>query len=320
MSATAYHWIGILVPLGMGAVCSLMLLELRQDAWDKAGQTSKNLVQVIERGIDRYIEFIDLALRSVVENLDLPDLGQIGPRFRQRILFNRAVNATDLGVMLVLDEYGNTFYDALGWPQRRLNNAGQDYVQAHKADPGLGLHVDPPLISYLMAKPIIVLSRRSDKAAGTFGGVVLVSLALSCFDRRFEQIALGRKGYDRPFPSGRHPRRTPSPRPLHKPVPPGRRPPRCLMEPSHARRPDRSEPCHPQDRVRDARGRPPQRRGVHGLGRYGHDVGDQVIRCVARVLRETGAVVGRLGGEEFAALMPGHGLAGAAVIAHRIRR
>lgn len=53
--------------------------------------------------------------------------------------------------------------------------------------------------------------------------------------------------------------------------------------------------------------------------RYGHDVGDQVIRCVARVLRETGAITGRLGGEEFAVLMPGHGLAGAAVVAHRIR-
>ncbi len=53
--------------------------------------------------------------------------------------------------------------------------------------------------------------------------------------------------------------------------------------------------------------------------RFGHDVGDQVIRCVARILLETGAITGRLGGEEFAVLMPGHGLAGAAVIAHRIR-
>ena len=53
--------------------------------------------------------------------------------------------------------------------------------------------------------------------------------------------------------------------------------------------------------------------------RYGHDIGDLVIRCVAQTLRETGAIAGRLGGEEFAVLMPGHGLAGAAVVAHRIR-
>lgn len=56
--------------------------------------------------------------------------------------------------------------------------------------------------------------------------------------------------------------------------------------------------------------------------RFGHDIGDQVIRRVAQILRETGetrATAGRLGGEEFAVLMPGHGIAGAAVAAHRIR-
>ncbi|KMO16777.1 hypothetical protein NS228_00415 [Methylobacterium indicum] len=53
--------------------------------------------------------------------------------------------------------------------------------------------------------------------------------------------------------------------------------------------------------------------------RFGHDIGDQVIRRVAQILRETGATAGRLGGEEFAVLMPGHGIAGAAVVAHRIR-
>ena len=40
-------WIGmgVLVPVGMVAVCTAMLLDLRQDAWDKAEQTSKNLLR-----------------------------------------------------------------------------------------------------------------------------------------------------------------------------------------------------------------------------------------------------------------------------------
>jgi diguanylate cyclase (GGDEF)-like protein len=53
--------------------------------------------------------------------------------------------------------------------------------------------------------------------------------------------------------------------------------------------------------------------------RFGHDVGDLVIQCVSGVLRESGAVAGRLGGEEFALLMPGQNLGSAAVLAHRIR-
>ncbi|MET3414972.1 diguanylate cyclase [Methylobacterium sp. 1030] len=53
---------------------------------------------------------------------------------------------------------------------------------------------------------------------------------------------------------------------------------------------------------------------------HGHDVGDVVIRHVAHILREAGGIAGRLGGEEFALLLQGHCLGGAAVVAHRIRR
>ncbi|NEU13108.1 diguanylate cyclase [Methylobacterium sp. BTF04] len=53
--------------------------------------------------------------------------------------------------------------------------------------------------------------------------------------------------------------------------------------------------------------------------RHGHSIGDEVIRGVANVLRETGAVACRFGGEEFVLLMPDHGPGGAGVIAHRIR-
>lgn len=54
--------------------------------------------------------------------------------------------------------------------------------------------------------------------------------------------------------------------------------------------------------------------------RYGHSVGDAAIRGVAGVLRETGALACRWGGEEFAVLVDGQASAAAAVVAHNIRR
>ncbi|MER2198089.1 GGDEF domain-containing response regulator [Methylobacterium brachiatum] len=53
--------------------------------------------------------------------------------------------------------------------------------------------------------------------------------------------------------------------------------------------------------------------------RHGHAVGDAAIRGVANVLRETGAVACRWGGEEFALLMEGHEIGSAAVVAERVR-
>ena len=56
---------------------------------------------------------------------------------------------------------------------------------------------------------------------------------------------------------------------------------------------------------------------------YGHFAGDQVLAALAGVLRQTARVedvVGRFGGEEFIAFLPGAGLADTAAFAERVRR
>ncbi|HWA36896.1 MAG TPA: diguanylate cyclase [Burkholderiales bacterium] len=57
--------------------------------------------------------------------------------------------------------------------------------------------------------------------------------------------------------------------------------------------------------------------------RHGHATGDEVIRCVAEMLRSATRghdLVGRYGGEEFGVLLPGTDLEGAVVLAERVRR
>ena len=193
-SARTWIALGVLAPIGMLVVSGLMLLDLRRDAWDKAEQTSKNLLQVIERDIARNVEIIDLSLQAVVDNLRVPGLDTLSPAMRQLVLFDRAGTARDLGVMLVLDEHGDSVLDAGAVPARKLNNADRDYFQAHRADSNLGLHISKPLFSRLTGSRIVVLSRRIDKADGSFGGVVLASLKLDYFSRLFDQIGLGRDG------------------------------------------------------------------------------------------------------------------------------
>jgi len=59
--------------------------------------------------------------------------------------------------------------------------------------------------------------------------------------------------------------------------------------------------------------------------RLGHDVGDKVIRAVAKLMTNVMrvkelATVARWGGEEFLVLLPGHDITQAATLAERIRR
>jgi diguanylate cyclase (GGDEF)-like protein len=53
---------------------------------------------------------------------------------------------------------------------------------------------------------------------------------------------------------------------------------------------------------------------------YGHDTGDVAIRTLAGVLREKAGVAGRMGGDEFALLLPAHCLKDAADLGEAIRR
>ncbi|MCJ2102398.1 sensor domain-containing diguanylate cyclase [Methylobacterium sp. E-046] len=193
-SARTWIVLGVLAPVGMLVASSLMLLDLRQDAWDKAEQTSKNLLQVLECDIARNIEMYDLSLRGVVDNLKAPGLDQVSPELRQLILFDRAATARDMGVMIVTDENGDNIIDASTVPARKVNYADRTYFQAQKAQNNLGLYISQPLFSRLLGSRMIVLSRRINKPNGTFGGVVLGTLNLSYFTRLFGQIDLGRDG------------------------------------------------------------------------------------------------------------------------------
>lgn len=69
---------------------------MRRDAWDKAEQTSRNLLRVIERDIARNFEIIDLSIQGVVDGLNVPGVRDVSPELRQLILFDRAASARDM--------------------------------------------------------------------------------------------------------------------------------------------------------------------------------------------------------------------------------
>ena len=189
-------WIalGVLAPIGMLLVSGIMLLDLRRDAWEKAAQTSKNLLQLMERDIVRNAELFDLSLRAVVDNLKKPGVTELAPELRQLVLFDRAAAAKDVGVMLVLDEKGDVAIDAAGVVPRKANYIDREYFQAHKLRADLGLYVGKPLVSRLTGARMIPFSRRISKPDGSFGGVVLCTLELSYFNRLFDRLGLGRRG------------------------------------------------------------------------------------------------------------------------------
>lgn len=193
-SARTWIALGVLAPFGMLVVSALMLLDLRRDAWDKSEQTSKNLLQVIERDIARNVELIDLSLQAVVDNIRAPETAEASPRARQLILFDRSATAKDLGVMLVIDADGDIAVDAQALPPRKGNYADREYFAVHKARHDVGLYIGRPLVSRLTGERMLPFSRRIDNSDGSFAGVALATLKLTYFVRLFDRLGLGRDG------------------------------------------------------------------------------------------------------------------------------
>lgn len=193
-SISVWIALGVLAPVAMAAVSAVMLLDLRQDAWERAGQTSANLLQVLESDIARNVEIIDLALQGVVENLNAPEIEAATPAGRKLMLFDRAVTAKDIGSLIVMDEHGDIAIDATAEPARKLNALGKDYFEIHRARADQGLFITGARTSRLTGQRVLVLSRRIAKPDGSFGGIVLSTLRLSYFDGLFRKIALGKQG------------------------------------------------------------------------------------------------------------------------------
>lgn len=193
-SARTWIALSIVAPIGMLGTSGFMLLDLRQDAWERAEQTSRNLLQALESDIARNIELFDLSIQAAVDNLNAPGVSDLSPILRQLVLFDRAATARDMGVMIVINEHGDIIADIDAVPPRKGNYADRDYFLAHKRQAGLGLFVGHPLVSRLTGERMLPFSRRITKPDGSFGGVVLGSVKLSYFTRLFGQLELGRDG------------------------------------------------------------------------------------------------------------------------------
>jgi diguanylate cyclase (GGDEF)-like protein len=186
--------LGILAPLGMLILSGAMLLQLRQEAWEKAEQNAQNLLRLVANDIGRNVEILDLSLQGVIENLRLAGIDQADAELRHHLLFHRTSTARSLGMIVVLDEHGDLIADSLDRPAQRANFADRDYFRVHRDRSDAGLFISRTFRSRLSSTDMIGLSRRVDKPDGSFGGIVLATLKLSYFAALVESVDLGLNG------------------------------------------------------------------------------------------------------------------------------
>ncbi|MBU9691007.1 diguanylate cyclase [Burkholderia multivorans] len=196
--SSAPHYVvavGVLIALALMGLCILQLFQSREDALDRARETSRNLALVAERDITRNVELYNLSLEAVLQGLRRPDVMAASPALRRGVLFDHAMTAQYLGSMLVLDAQGNIVLDSQSDVPRHGNFSDRKYFTVHRDRADVGLYVSDPFASRLRGgTPSIVLSRRVSNADGSFAGVALIAINLEYFHKLFAGLALGPHG------------------------------------------------------------------------------------------------------------------------------
>ncbi|MDR5763101.1 sensor domain-containing diguanylate cyclase [Caballeronia sp. LZ035] len=182
-----------IIVLLMIGLCATVLYQSRQDALDRARETSRNLGLIAERDIERNFELYDLSPQAVMQGLQRPDV-MASPALRRGVLFDHAMTAQFLGSMLVMDAEGHVVLDSANDVPRHGNFADRRYFTIHRDHPDVGLYTSDPYEFRLRAgTPSIALSRRLSHPDGSFAGIVLIAINLY-FHELFAGLRLGPHG------------------------------------------------------------------------------------------------------------------------------
>ncbi|HTR06167.1 MAG TPA: diguanylate cyclase [Paraburkholderia sp.] len=187
---------GTLIATLMAVLTYVALYEGRAEELRHAAENSRNLVQLIGNDIARNVEIYDLSLQAVVTAAEQPQTWSLPPALRQRVLFDRATAASNIGGVYVIDASGYvkaSLSAAAAAAAEGVSLADRDYFIAQRGDPHAGLIFSRPYRSRLRGSvPSIGLTRRIDAPDGSFAGVALLGVRVHYFQQLLDRVDLGR--------------------------------------------------------------------------------------------------------------------------------
>jgi diguanylate cyclase (GGDEF)-like protein/PAS domain S-box-containing protein len=189
MASRLTAWLSGALALAMAALVGAALLDARQDTWTHASQDARNLVRAMEADLATDIQVSDGALRAAAEILQQSAAkGELLPT--STALQQIIGIAGRLDALLLVDAAGQVISTSRpGLPATNL--ADRDYFDIHRRQTDAGLYVSRPYRSRRADGAwSIGISRRLEKADGSFAGVALGVLRLTELQRQFSRLEL----------------------------------------------------------------------------------------------------------------------------------
>lgn len=177
--------LGILGLLGFESLRSYHAIQ--RDAERNVG----NLVQVLSEQTARTIQAIDLALQDMVAQVADPSkLSDNDVPFRVE-LRRRLKSLPYARSLFVVDAGGLISHDTDYPDTPRVSLADRPYFIAHRDDATIGLRIGTPLRSRSLGSQFVAITRRIERADGSFAGIAVAAMDPLYFERAYRRLWIG---------------------------------------------------------------------------------------------------------------------------------
>lgn len=162
---------------------------------DRAEVSSRNTNRLVSQSIAGDIDYIDLALRAVAD--EVARLHGSGGSVEARSLdpfLGRLQSRLPMADSLRLtDAHGTVIAGSDGAPPG-VSLGDRDYFIRLRDNPGAGLTISSPILGRVSQKWVLIFARRIQSADGGFGGMVVAPVTIDWFERKFNDLEVGRNG------------------------------------------------------------------------------------------------------------------------------
>jgi diguanylate cyclase (GGDEF)-like protein len=184
---------GTVVAVLMTGLSLATLYNGRAEALDRAKETSRNLVSIIEGTISRDVEVYTITLKAIVDSAEQPEMMALPPGLRRQAMFDHSAMSSYIGGPYLMDAKGRVVVEGDLDVPRPGQFTDREYFQVQAADPNTGIYFSHPY-RHDFNKLSIGISERVNAPDGSFAGVALLAVRIEYFRSLIENVDIGRLG------------------------------------------------------------------------------------------------------------------------------
>jgi diguanylate cyclase (GGDEF)-like protein len=184
----------VVVVVSLFAVVAWNSLRARSVEMRKTRFEAASMARALSQHAEYTIKAVDVAVAGLVERAEADGTSIEALKRSHRLLATQAAQLPQLTGLFILDQDGNPIASSQSLLPRSMNTADREYFMHHRNNPEREAYIGPPVQTRGTATWAITVSRRIQRADGSFAGVAVASIKLDHFSKFYDSFDIGAAG------------------------------------------------------------------------------------------------------------------------------